>query len=111
MLKKIERPRFRFEFDLLWLGGINDRLFLRSEKPEEVILAILADFGQTPSEPVILDIIHNLTVKAASDLDRERYWAQLRILADLRNFGVLIETLMDSVSTFFVTEKEQLGQN
>ncbi len=59
--------------------------FLQSEKPEEVILGILADFQGRSPEEVIIDILATITKRVTEQESLNKYYRQLEILSNLRN--------------------------
>jgi hypothetical protein len=55
------------------------------EKPEEKMLAILANFGASDPKSVISNIVNQVIKTSKGDFSRDRHLQQLRILAQLRN--------------------------
>jgi hypothetical protein len=99
----IETKWLKFCFQLISFSEIDYRVFLKSSKPEEVILGILADLEDKDS---ITDIVQRVVETSESEFAMKRYFIQLRILAQLRNLTVEIEKNMESISTFFDEEKD-----
>lgn len=95
-----------FSYNLISFSEIDYRVFLRSDKPEEKILAILANFGADGIEKAVKNIFTQLTQTAGGELERERRKNQLRILAQLRNLVPQKLDFMESVSTFFKEEND-----
>jgi hypothetical protein len=66
------------------LRDIPKELFLTSNIPEEVILAVLCDFGSDPPEKVIRIILNNI-LKIVGRVPRlQKYQRQLHVLSRLR---------------------------
>ncbi|WP_460954792.1 hypothetical protein [Spirosoma litoris] len=82
---QFDEERMRFEFLLIIFAQLDYQLFLTSKKPEEVVLAILADFKQENPETVVRQVIDRIDETAQGDFALKRYFQQLRILAQLRN--------------------------
>jgi hypothetical protein len=81
----LSQDNLTFQFELRSIIDFDYEIFLNSDKPEEVILAILSDFGNhTPKEVIqeILDKILELTGKNRSFM---KYTRQLEILSNLRS--------------------------
>ncbi|RZL99188.1 MAG: hypothetical protein EOO88_59870, partial [Pedobacter sp.] len=97
-----------FEYDLLWIRDVDYTQFVRAESPGEVLMGILADFGQTPKEQVIVEIITRLERTIPDDLTLGKHLNQLRVLGHLRNLEALIDTVMLRASDFFKEERDPL---
>ena len=108
MTTTIEQVRLSFSYTLLSLIELPAVFFLSSRKPEEVILALLADFGtQSPTE-ILTAIVERLEETSPGRLAFGRYMKQLRVLANLRKLVPKIEELMDGLMSFFVEEEDVL---
>ncbi|WP_435353492.1 hypothetical protein [Emticicia sp. SJ17W-69] len=85
MPTQLDREMLKFKFHLISLSKLDYHLFLKSNKPEEIILGILADFKEDEPENAIKQIIHRIEETAEGGFSLKRYFNQLRILAQLRN--------------------------
>jgi hypothetical protein len=74
----------QFKFYLQNLQDIDYQLFIQSDKPEEVILAILANFGNVKSVDIIKIVLQRLQTLPTDTLRREKCVRQLEILSKLR---------------------------
>jgi predicted transposase/invertase (TIGR01784 family) len=106
MRSSFTSPDHSYRFHLAWLQEIDYEKFLNSEHLEEVILAVLADFGNTAAEVVAEAIYEKVHKNAETELEVMRYLEQLRILSNIRNLHPLIEIIMEKVSRFFVEERD-----
>ena len=108
MATSIVADDFNFRYNLISLSSINYKIFLKSGKPEEKILAILANFENEEPVAAIKNIL--LAVKDSSDSSfaENRYFNQLRVLVQLRNFKNQFDKAMESISTFFKEENDPL---
>ena len=80
----LEMEGLRLEFQVLSLRQIPKELFLESNVPEEVVMAILCDFGSDKPEKIIRQILEHLQ-KLIGRLPRlGKYQKQLQTLARLR---------------------------
>ncbi len=80
----LELRGLRLEFEVIHLREIPKEVFLNSNVPEEVMLAILCDFGADRPEQVIRIILHNL-MKILGRVPRlQKYQRQLHVLSRLR---------------------------
>jgi len=104
----LETPVLKFRFGLISFSQIDYRLFLNSHKPEEVIFAILGDFGNENPEDALGHIVNRIKEITDGDFALKRKWVQLRILSQLRSLVVQTGKLMEGVSTFFKEENDIL---
>ena len=103
---KIGESNFRYQ--LISLSSIDYRLFLRSDRLEEKMLALLGDFGKDDPHKVLTYIITEVQQNAKGDLEIEQRKNQLRILIQLRKSVFKNIEIMESVSTFFKEENDFL---
>jgi len=108
MATSIVTHNFSFHYNMISLSSIDYKIFLKSGKPEEKILAILANFDSEEPASAITNIL--LSVKDSSDstFAENRYFNQLRVLMQLRNFKNQFDKAMESISTFFKEENDPL---
>jgi hypothetical protein len=94
-------------FHLIALINIPYPYFLATGRPEEAILAILGNFQGESPEKVIFDILEVIIQNTISDLDKQKYFQQLQVIGQLRNFGSLIEKIMftESLRDYVSIEK------
>jgi predicted transposase YdaD len=84
------------------------QFFLRSARPEEVVLSILADFKTNSPEKALSQIIQRIEETAKGDFALKKYFNQLRVLAQLRSLEVKLKEAMDSIAQFINEEKDVL---
>jgi predicted transposase YdaD len=108
MRTETDEPDLTYRYHIRWMQNIDCRKFLDSERAEEVLLAVLADFGTAAPAQVANEIVKKLKAKSKTDLDFQRFTEQLRILSNIRNLQPLIEIIMEKVSRFFVEERDPL---
>lgn len=97
-----------FKFSLISFSELDYQIFLKSAKPEEIVLGILANFKQEEQEKVLKQIILRIEETVESDLSLKRYFQQLRILAQLRNLELTLKTAMESIVKYINEEKDVL---
>ena len=109
MPTEIQTVDLYFKYNLLEINTINYTTFLKLNKPEEVILAVLADFNKETSENALKKIISRLEGTAKGDLALRRYFKQLRILAQLRKLEQTLKDItMDNISKY-IDEKRDVA--
>jgi predicted HTH domain antitoxin len=95
-----------FGFDLLNFQDISYRTFLNSDTPEEVILAILADFDRQAPEDVIAELLKHLKTTTQETLRLEKCVKQLEILSNLRNLQSEIINQLETMALKYDLEKD-----
>ena len=96
----------KFKYELIALSTIDYHLLLRSDNPEEKMLAILANLGDGDAKLVIEDIISQVVIASDGHFSKLRHVQQLRILAQLRNLALDKLEIMDSLAGIFKIEKD-----
>ncbi len=99
-----------FEYRLISFSQIPYQLFLQAQRPEERILAVLADFEGEEPEAVITSILQEVRLGAKTDFSENQYLQQLRILIQLRNLTEQFDLAMEKISKFFKEEKDPFFQ-
>lgn len=108
MATQLVRKRMQFDFPLIVFSQLDYELFLRSNKPEEILLAILGDFKGRSAEEVVQQVVSRIEETTQGDFSLKRYFQQLRVLAQLRNLQAQIDRTMDSIAEYINEEKDVL---
>ena len=108
MPTQLESERMKFSFPLVVISEIDYLVFLNSNKPEEVILSILANFKEENPENVLKKIIQRIEETTKGDFSLSRYFNQLRVLAQLRNIELNLKNAMDSIAKYIKEERDVL---
>lgn len=95
-----------FKYKLLSIKTIDYKTFLKSNNPEEIVFAVLSNFGKEKPENAIEKIIHKLEETTKTELTLKKYLRQLRILAELRRLDFKIDEIMDSISKYINEETD-----
>lgn len=99
--------RMNFNFPLIAFAELDYHIFTNSDKPEEIVLGILANFKQDGPEMAIKQIAQRLKETAEGDFALRRYFQQLRILAQLRNIEEdLKDTVMEGLNKYVSMERD-----
>ncbi len=86
----LELRGLHLEFTVINLRGIPKEQFIGSNVPEEVVLAILCDFGQDKPVEVVRAILQHL-LKIVGRVDRlKKYQRQLQVLSRLRKLQPIV---------------------
>jgi len=98
----------QFKYNLVSLSTIDYKIFLQSDKPEEKILAILANFANDSPVKAITTILQEIRSVTGGDLTESRYFNQLRVLVQLRKLEHQFDEAMETITKFFKEEKDPL---
>ena len=108
MLTELDRERLKFSFPIVSLSTLDYHIFLNSDKPEEIILGILANFKEENPETALKQIISRVKETTTGDFSLNRYFNQLRVLAQLRNLELNLKNAMDSIAEYIKEERDVL---
>ena len=104
----LDSKRIQFSFSLIALSEINYHTLINSSKPEEIVLGILANFDGENPENALKRIISRVKETTKEELSLNRYFNQLRVLAQLRNFELYLKIAMDSIAEYIKEERDVL---
>ncbi len=82
---ELKMPWAFYSFEVHFLSEIPCEQFLESEFAEEVIFAVLADFGDRTAEQVIALILQRLLFLKGKTAETLRFLTRLKIISQLRN--------------------------
>jgi predicted transposase/invertase (TIGR01784 family) len=108
MTDHIQSASMNFKYQIIALSAVDYHLLLRSNNPEEKMLAILADFGSGDPKRIIENIVNQVIATSKGNFSKLRHVRQLRILAQLRNLASNKLAIMDSIANFISDEKDIL---
>lgn len=110
MIAFLHSEGLHYEYNLISFSQISYKLFLSSDRPEERLLAILANFDGEDPETVITTVLTKVRQATESDFSENQYLRQLRILIQLRNLTKQFDNAMEKVSEFFKEERDPFFQ-
>lgn len=102
----ISQDDLDFKFGLVNIQEISYKEFVNSTKPEEVILAILADFGKDDSITVIDTILSKIKSITKPNLQQQKCVKQLEILSILRNLQTQIINRLEAMALTYNIEDD-----
>lgn len=106
MITQFKSKGIDFEYQLRSIKAVDYQLFLKSDKPEEVVFAVLSNFGEDKPKIAIEKIIDRLEETTENDLSLKKYINQLRILAELRKLDLKIDEIMESIAKYLNEEND-----
>ncbi len=95
-----------FQFPVIAINSIDYELFLASETPEAIILAILADFKKENNVEVVGKIITTLQKKSKNKRQLQKYIFQMELLANLRALQPIISYQITNMSINYDLSKD-----
>ncbi|MCS6906016.1 MAG: hypothetical protein RML72_00710 [Bacteroidia bacterium] len=102
----ISGRRWYFSFDLIDFYELDYSEFVGCGTPEEVILGILANFGEKAAQEVAWEIITQLRSITCTKAEFEKYVKQLEVLSKLRNLQELIVTTLEAMALQYDLETD-----
>lgn len=99
--------KLHFSFDVLSFKMLNYQTLVASDKPQEIVFDVLANFGTQSPENAIEQIIHRLDETSKSPLTFQKYLRQLRIFAKLRKLDLKIDEIMESIVKYIYIDEEK----
>ena len=108
MPTELDRERLKFSYPLVSLSTLDYHIFLNSDKPEEIILGILANFKGENPENALKQILVRIKETTKGEFSLKRYFNQLRVLAQLRNLELNLKNAMDSIAEYIKEERDVL---
>lgn len=108
MATELDKERLKFSYPLVSLSTLDYHIFLNSDKPEEIILGILANFQGENPENALKQILVRVKETTKGDFSLNRYFNQLRVLAQLRNLELNLKNAMDSIAEYIKEERDVL---
>jgi hypothetical protein len=95
-----------FQFQLTNITQFDYLRFLNSTNPEEIILAVLGDFGNENPENALSQIIHRLQETKTDLTTLQKHFRQLRILAKLRKLDLKFDDMIQNMAKYIDAESD-----
>jgi hypothetical protein len=108
MPTNLNREMLKFKFPIVALSELDYHIFLNSNKPEEIVLSILANFEGEKPENALRQIISRIKETTKGEFSLNRHFNQLRVLAQLRNLELNLKNAMDSIAEYIKEERDVL---
>ena len=86
-----------YSFQLFSIQSISYKTFLASDKPEELLLAVLADFEKEAPEDILKLLFSRVKVLANETFTLDKFVSQLEILSKLRNLEDIFKNLIQKI--------------
>jgi hypothetical protein len=106
MATQLKADNVQYHFTLIPIAQVDHQKFLTSNKPEEIIFAVLGNIGDEKPEKVALEVVTQLQRFSPDQLTFQKHLQQLRILINLRKLKPFITTIMESISHYIKPEDD-----
>ena len=100
-----------FQFQLINITQYDYLRFLTSDNAEEVLLAVLSDFGQEDPENALGQIIHRLEETTPDQRTFQKHLRQLRVLSKLRKLDLKFDDMIQNMAKYIDAENDYLVIN
>ena len=97
-----------FQFQLINITQYDYLRFLTSDNAEEVLLAVLSDFGQEDPENALGQIIHRLEETTPDQRTFQKHLRQLRVLSKLRKLDLKFDDMIQNMAKYIDAENDYL---
>ncbi|MDZ7898407.1 MAG: hypothetical protein U5N85_10345 [Arcicella sp.] len=108
MTTKISHRNIHFNYHLIDIKRIDYHEFINSETPEEILLAILADFKKQSLQDIVEEIVNKLGKTVDLSLESEKIFQQLLVFGRLRNLQEKIQEIMNTISKYIDVKEDFL---
>lgn len=100
-----------FQFQLINITQFDYVRFLASANPEEVLLAVLSDFGEEKPEDALNQIIQRLEETTSDQRTFQKHLRQLRVLSKLRKLDLKFDDMIQNMAKYIDAENDYLVIN
>jgi hypothetical protein len=97
-----------FQFNLINITQFDYLRFLNSNNPEEIILAVLSDFGKEKPEIALNNIIQKLSETKTDQTLFKKHLRQLRVLSKLRKLDITFDIMIQNMAKYMDAENDYL---
>lgn len=97
-----------FQFQLINITRFDYMRFLSSQNPEEVLLAVLSNFGEEDPENVLNQIILRLEETTIDHRTFQKHLRQLRVLSKLRKLDLKFDDMIQNMAKYIDAENDYL---
>ena len=105
---KVDYPNMKFHYRLINFKELDYQLFLKSDVPEEMILAILGNYRNDTPSNIVYEVVKKIEQSEPQTLEKQKVFQQLLVLGRLRKLDLNIQKVMDSISQYIKIEEDVL---
>ena len=113
-----EDDDYKISFRLFSIQNISYKVFLKSDKAEELLLTVLANFENLKPELIIEKILLRAQMITNETFSIEKFVSQFEIISKLRNLELIFKTVIDKImpleikleETYLFKKGEEIGE-
>jgi hypothetical protein len=106
MPTEIKHKNVSFRYNMIAMNQVDVELFLNSDNPHEVILAILCKYTRKEAPKIIAQILEKLMQKVSNERDLHEHVTDLEILSGLRNLQPQTKKEVDKMPIIYDLRKD-----
>jgi predicted transposase YdaD len=106
MPTEINHGNLKFRYNIIVLNQIDVEVFLNSDKPHEIILAVLCKYERKDAPKIIRQILDKLRLKAQNERELNEFATDLEILSQLRTLQSEIKKQIQKMPIIYDLKKD-----
>ena len=106
MIDSIQHKNLNFSYKIIVLKDIDAQIFLESNNPHELILAILCKYEKKDAPEIIHQILEKLLKITENERELYEYTTDLEILSNLRNLQSVTKKQIDKMPITYDLKKD-----
>jgi hypothetical protein len=106
MPTEINHGNLKFRYNVVIMNQIDVDVFLESDKPHEIILAVLCKYERKDAPKIIRQILEKLKTKTQNERELHEYTTDLEILSGLRNLQPETKKQVDKMPIVYDLRKD-----
>ena len=106
MIDSIQHKNLHFSYKIIVLKDIDVQIFLESNNPHELILAILCKYEKKDAPEIIHQILEKLLRITENERELYEYTTDLEILSNLRNLQTVTKKQIDKMPITYDLKKD-----
>ena len=106
MPTEIKHPKLNFSYTVIAMNEIDVDLFLNSNNPHEIVLAVLCKYSRRQAPKIIKQILEKLREKTKNERDLNEYVTDLEILSSLRNLQAETKIQLEKMPVIYDLRKD-----
>ena len=106
MPTEIKHPKLNFSYTVIAMNEIDVDLFLNSDNPHEIVLAVLCKYTRRQAPKIIKKILEKLRVKTQNQRELHEYVTDLEILSSLRNLQAETKIELEKMPVIYDLTKD-----
>ena len=106
MKTEINHRNLTLKYKVIALNQIDVELFLNSNDPHEIILAVLCKYDRKEAPKIIKQILENLRAKVKNERDLQEHVTDLEILSGLRKLQSITKKQVNKMPVIYDLRKD-----